>query len=210
MSWRDHFDDFVITTPRAQLRVADDELLDALGDAAAHGIAPTHPTPFRDSWDALSSDGRRHYIVARQQQAWAEFSLDRWRLPLAVCQDGDVVGELTFTAAQFRRDKTFANALWLTSDRRGAGLGTEVLRAALHFGFGALAADRALAMTFADNAASTAVIRKTGYQLSGASLYVGGANTGRRLVHYRLDRRRWAMAPSAAAVTVADMCLHFP
>lgn len=212
MQWREHFSSLRIDTPTVQLRVADDDMLAELGEVAASalGTFAEDQSPFRTRWDQLDADERCTLVVKRQRDAWATFDLGTWRLPLAVRIDGKVAGEVTLTAQRFRAQPVFSTASWLAEAVRGRGFGTEVRMAALQFGFGALAATRALSQSFADNAASIGVSKALSYQLSGATMYVDPGRTPRRLLHYRLDRRMWEARVRRGDIVVTGMCTHFP
>jgi RimJ/RimL family protein N-acetyltransferase len=210
MGWREHFKDLRIETLRVALVVGDDALVDRLGDVAAEHVTPMNPTPFRVTWDHLPAEERKAFIVGRQAECWDTFSLEGWRVPLVVCVDGVPVGEVLLSGQRFREARTFGTAGWLGEPWRGQGLGFEMRRAALQFGFGALSADRAITQSFSDNAAALAVTKRLKYDLSGASLYVGGGNTGRRLLHHRLGRRKWESYVRSDRITMEGMCHHFP
>lgn len=210
MEWREHFLNLRATSFTLTLQVADDELLDSLGNVAANHIHPMRPTPFRASWDHLPAEQRKKFIVDRQLSMWDSFSLNNWNLPLVICADGAPVGEVILSAQRFRVDKTFSTSLWLGEPWRNQNVGTEAAQIALQLGFGALSADRATTKTFSNNATALTLIKNTGYSLSGATLYVGGTNTGRRLIHYRLNRRKWEGSLRRNDIHTRNMCLHFP
>ena len=126
-----------------------------------------------------------------------------------MCGRGEPVGEMLVDGQRFREDRVFGTASWLGESWRGQGLGLEVRAAALQFGVGVLAGRRALSKAFSDNVTSLGVTKRLGYSLSGASLFVGGESTGRRVLHYRLDRRRWESYVRRDDVRVDGMCVHF-
>jgi RimJ/RimL family protein N-acetyltransferase len=212
MDWKEHFVQLRITTPILELRTANETLLNKLGDVAAERISPAEPglSPFRSEWDQLSPEGRKEYIISRQNTCWDQLDIPKWRIPLIVCINDEPVGEIIVGAQRFRTQRVFSTASWLAEDVRGQGYGVESRAAALQFGFGALAAERAISISFVENERAIAVSRSLSYKLSGASLFINGKKPVRRLMHYRIESRLWEGRIKRADIEVTGMCTHFP
>lgn len=193
MDWRQQLSNLAVTTPILTLQVADDQLLDSLGEVAANNIHPDtfEKSPFRSRWDHLDSSGRKNYIVTRQQELWKDFRAENWSIPLVIVFGDVPVGEVIVRAQRFQEYKTFSTASWVGESHRRQGIGIESRVAALQLGFETFMAERALSQSFVENEAAMAISHKLSYQISGATPFIHGRGPIRRLMYYRLGRRLW-------------------
>lgn len=179
-----------IATPTLELRYPDDDGLVALMRLAAEGIHDPATMPFNEPWTRVESPelerrGLQHHWMVR-----ATLSRDDWRLPLAVCVDGEVLGIQAIGAKQFFVRRTVDTGSWLVRRAQGKGLGTEMRAAVLHLAFAGLAAEEAHSGSFADNPASAAVSRHNGYVANGEEI-VEREGEPARMQRWVLTRARW-------------------
>jgi RimJ/RimL family protein N-acetyltransferase len=195
-----------VRTPRLVLRYPDDHDVMALAELAAAGIHDPETMPFSVPWtDAPPSDLRRntvqHYWLTR-----GEWSVNRWRLPMAVVHDGAVVGVQDLFATDFPVLRAVATGSWLGLGHQGRGIGTEMRAAILHLAFAGLGAEHAYSGAFDDNAASRAVSAKLGYEDDGRKQVVRRGQPA-WLTGYRLARHRWEQQRRAdIAIDGLDAC----
>lgn len=156
--------DLEVRTPRLSLRYVDDELGAELARLAATGIHDPEWMPFSIPWtDAespeLERDAMRFYWRSR-----AETTVTNFRTPLAVIENGTVVGASDLVAADYPVLRSFETGSWLGRRHQGRGLGKELRIATLTLGFVGLDAVEATTGAYADNAPSLGVTRSLGYE----------------------------------------------
>ncbi|MFH8373970.1 GNAT family N-acetyltransferase [Streptomyces cyaneofuscatus] len=179
-----------IRTPRLELRLPDEALLDELASVGAGGVHAPDRMPFIVPWTDGEPDevGRATYQhVLGTIAGWTEKD---WHLSLAVLHEGKVVGRQDVMGREFGVRREVMTGSWLGLPHQGQGIGTEMRAAALHLAFEGLGARYAVSDARTDNAGSLGVSRRLGYEPDGLQIEVirGEAVTLRRL---RLDRTGW-------------------
>ncbi|OBJ88156.1 acetyl-/succinyl-CoA transferase [Mycobacterium asiaticum] len=182
--------DLRITTPRLQLRLPTEEVIDQLIDTILDGVHPPDKMPFSVPWTRVPREYLPYNTLAYLWRELAGFNRDDWSLPLAVVVDGRAVGVQGLMAKQFPVARQVDSGSWLGMRHQRNGYGTEMRAAALHFAFAALGAQAATSQSFTDNPASIAVSRRLGYQDDGLDRMAreGAVAEMRR---FRLTREDW-------------------
>ena len=183
--------DLRITTPRLELRYVDDEIGARLMTlAATDGVHAPDFMPFSTPWTRLEEphlqqEGMRFYWRTR-----AETSPKHWMLPMAVYDDGTLVGVQDLKGVQFSVTRSIVTGSWLGRSHQGKGIGKEMRSAVLHLAFDGLGAEVAETSAYADNPASLGVTRALGYQENGWYL---DAREGKQARHLRflMTRADW-------------------
>ena len=181
-----------VTTPRLELRAASDQRLDDLVPLVAAGKATADPPPSDDPSSFYEPDP--DVRVDRWLQAiWrgrGTVRADVWRLVFVVYLDDEPVGQQDLTGHDFNDFGTVESSSWVTSDRRGEGIGTEMRAAILHLAFEGLGAREAHSEGAMNNVASNAVSQRLGYQRNGVgwATHQGMPVLGQR---WRLTREDW-------------------
>lgn len=179
-----------ITTPRLQLRLPDEEVIDQLIETILDGVHPPDQMPFSVPWTRVPRDYLPFNTLSYLWRELAGFKRDDWSLPLAVLVDGTAVGVQGLMAKQFPITRQVESGSWLGLRHQGNGYGTEMRAAALHFAFAELGARVAASSSFLDNPASIAVSRRLGYLDNGVDRTAreGAVAEMRR---FRLTRADW-------------------
>ena len=185
-----------ITTPRLTLAYPTDETSAELAQVAKRGIHPEGISPFMTDFSLLPPDERARSVVQFQWKGRAEFSVEKWTLPLIVLVDGDVVGVQDAFTSHFALTRAVTTGSWLAADRQGQGIGTEMRRAILHLLFDGLGAEVAHTEAFAHNASSQGVTRKLGYLEDGETIGKRGDGKAERSLRFRMTREQWDQVPS--------------
>ncbi|MCU1488149.1 MAG: N-acetyltransferase [Actinomycetia bacterium] len=179
-----------VVTPRLELRYIDDELARSLAELAIDGVHAADAMPFSIPWTRQPPDVMR---VEYPKHVWANratFTVEDWKLNLAVMVDGEPVGVQDAFAKQFALTRQFETGSWLGLRHQGRGIGTEMRAAILHLGFEGLGAARATTGAWDDNPSSQAVTRKLGYTDNGWSFEVReGARV--RMLRFAMLRDEW-------------------
>jgi len=179
-----------IRTPRLELRLPDEALLDELASVGAGGVHAPDRMPFIVPWTDGEPDevGRASYQhVLGTIAGWTP---QDWHLSLAVLHGGKVVGRQDVMGREFGVRREVMTGSWLGLPHQGQGIGTEMRAAALHLAFEGLGARYAVSDARTDNAGSLGVSRRLGYEPDGLQIEVirGEAVTLQRV---RLDRAGW-------------------
>ncbi|MEV7847191.1 GNAT family N-acetyltransferase [Streptomyces cyaneofuscatus] len=179
-----------IRTPRLELRLPDEALLDELASVGAGGVHAPDRMPFIVPWtDGEPSEvGRATYQhVLGTIAGWTP---QNWHLSLAVLHGGEVVGRQDVMGREFGVRREVMTGSWLGLPHQGQGIGTEMRAAALHLAFEGLGARYAVSDARTDNAGSLGVSRRLGYEPDGLQIEVirGEAVTLQRV---RLERAGW-------------------
>jgi RimJ/RimL family protein N-acetyltransferase len=189
-----------ITTPRLELRMPTDDDVVRLMDAAVHGIHEPTQMPFAMPWTDAPPDELRRSGVAHHARCRADLTSRAWTLLFAVYVDGEPVGAQDVMAKRFDPRREVETGSWLARRLHGAGLGTEMREAVLHFAFDSLGALAANSGAYEDNTASNRVSEKVGYVRNGRAAVArsrgerapDGPSEERAIeVLYRIDRARW-------------------
>lgn len=179
-----------ITTPRLQLRLPDEEVIDQLIDAILDGVHPPDQMPFSVPWTRVPREYLPFNTLSFLWRELASFRRDEWSLPLAVLLDGKAIGVQGLMAKHFPITRQVDTGSWLGLRYQGNGYGTEMRAAALHFAFDELGAEVATSQSFTDNAASIAVSRRLGYQDNGVDR-LAREGTPAETLRFRLTREDW-------------------
>ena len=182
--------DLRIRTPRLELRVPTERLIDDIIDVALDGVHDPATMPFEFAW---TDAPREELPVNTLQFYWGQLAavtVDDWHLGLAVLVDGQVVGVQGVGASRFPLRHEVSTGSWLGLRHHGQGIGTEMRSAVLHFAFDVLGAEYALSAAWRDNAASLAVSRKLGYRENGVTRKVRRGQVDEQ-IELRLSRSAW-------------------
>jgi RimJ/RimL family protein N-acetyltransferase len=182
--------DLRIRTPRLELRVPTERLIDDIIDVALDGVHDPATMPFEFAW---TDAPREELPVNTLQFYWGQLAavtVDDWHLGLAVLVDGQVVGVQGVGASRFPLRHEVSTGSWLGLRHHGQGIGTEMRSAVLHFAFEVLGAEYALSAAWRDNAASLAVSRKLGYRENGVTRKVRRGQVDEQ-IELRLSRSAW-------------------
>jgi len=182
--------DLRIRTPRLELRVPTERLIDDIIDVALDGVYDPATMPFEFAW---TDAPREELPVNTLQFYWGQLAavtVDDWHLGLAVLVDGQVVGVQGVGASRFPLRHEVSTGSWLGLRHHGQGIGTEMRSAVLHFAFEVLGAEYALSAAWRDNAASLAVSRKLGYRENGVTRKVRRGQVDEQ-IELRLSRSAW-------------------
>lgn len=185
--------DVLVRTPHLELRAATDERLAALAPLVAAGYANAEPPP----WDDPSAfydpdpDTRVHRWLQAVWRARGTVRPDAWRLAFVAFVDDEPVGQQDLTGHDFNDFGTVESTSWVSSKRRGRGIGTEMRSAILHLAFQGLKAREAHSEGAMDNVGSNAVSERLGYTRNGVAwaTHQGKPVLGQR---WRLTRDEWA------------------
>ena len=182
--------DLRVRTARLELRPPTDDDACALAALAARGIHDPDWLPFAIPWSIqpspqLEREALKHYWAAR-----ANWTVDRWHLPLAVLCDGEVVGTQGFGAHKFAVVRSVNSGSWLGPQHQGKGIGKEMRAAMLHLAFDGLGAQYAVSGAWHDNAPSLGVSRALGYEENGIEIAERQGKPDRQ-IGLLLTRERW-------------------
>ncbi|MEW2070201.1 GNAT family protein [Streptomyces sp. NPDC007346] len=179
-----------IRTPRLELRLPDEALLDALASVAAGGVHAPDRMPFTYPWTDGGPDEVGRSVFQHVLGTIAGWTPQEWTLSLAVLHEGEVVGRQDVMGREFGVRREVVTGSWLGLAHQGQGIGTEMRAAALHLAFAGLGARYAVSDAMTDNHRSLGVSRRLGYAPDGLQVQVvrGAAVTLQRL---RLDRAGW-------------------
>ena len=159
--------DLRVRTPRLELRPPDDELAVELAALAAAGIHDPDTMPFAIPFTDQPSPQMERSSLQYFWRTRAEWTPQKWALPLAVIADGAVVGLQDINAESFATLRTVRTGSWLGQHHQGQGIGKEMRAAVLHLAFDGLDAVCAYSGAWHDNAPSLGVSRALGYVENG-------------------------------------------
>jgi RimJ/RimL family protein N-acetyltransferase len=159
--------DLRITTPRLELRYANDADIDALMTLAAQGIHDEDLMPFGIPWTRIEPPRLQWQGMQHHWRTRAALSPESWTLPFAVREDGVLVGTQDIKGTSFAVTRAVSTGSWLGRAHQGRGIGKEMRAAVLHLAFDALGAQVAETSAFADNEPSVGVTTSLGYKDNG-------------------------------------------
>lgn len=179
-----------IRTPRLELRLPDEALLDQLATVATGGVHAADRMPFLVPWTDGTPDEVGRATYQHVLGTIAGWTPEEWHLSLVVLHKGQAVGRQDVMGKEFGVRREVVTGSWLGLPHQRQGIGTEMRAAALHLAFAGLGARYAVSEAWTDNAGSLGVSRKLGYEPDGLQIQVirGEAAPLRRL---RLDRAGW-------------------
>jgi RimJ/RimL family protein N-acetyltransferase len=182
--------DLRITTPRLQLRLPTEGLMDELIDTALDGVHDPDRMPFAVPWTRAPREELPFNTLSHYWQELARFTPNDWVLPFAVVIDGTAVGVQAVSAKKFPVIRQVDSGSWLGVRYQGRGYGNEIRGAALCFAFTELGAQVANSESFADNPSSIAVSRRQGYHENGRGRRAREGAMAETL-RFRLTRDDW-------------------
>ena len=177
-----------LITPRLELRIARDDDLPALAEAAIRGIHDRDRMPFAHAWTDEPPAILRREMARYFWRERAAVAPGTWMLNFAVLEDGVPFGVQDLRAVDFTPLRTVSTGSWLTRSRQGDGLGTEMRAAILAFAFDHLGAEVAESGALDWNDASLRVSRRLGYRDNGEKRVTARPGELAREVLLRLDR----------------------
>ncbi|MGW6027406.1 GNAT family N-acetyltransferase [Streptomyces sp. NPDC055099] len=182
-----------LTTGDLVLRIPDDRQLDELAQVAADGVAPRGAALSRP-WAPGPAEETARQVVQTHWKARGDWHEDNWSLLLAVFHDGEVIGEQSLSACDFRVTREAHTGFWLGQRFQRRGFGTQMRTAALGLAFDCLGAERVMTTAFAGDSASRRVSERLGYEPNGVRRFAAG----HRLVEAHdtvLTADRWHRQP---------------
>jgi RimJ/RimL family protein N-acetyltransferase len=183
----------LVRTPRLELRALTDERMEALAPLVAAGHATADPPPWDDPSPFYEPDPDTRVDLWMQAvwRARGTVRSDAWRLNFAAFVDDEPVGQQDLTGHDFNDFGTVESTSWVSSDRRGEGIGSEMRAAILHLAFEGLGAREALSEGAIDNPGSNTVSERLRYSRNGVAwaTHQGRPVLGQR---WRLTRDDWS------------------
>ena len=155
-----------ITAGPVELRGITDDLLDPLAGLATDIHDPDF-MPFGYPWTLTPAPDMPLSVAQYHWGKRASFSPARWTADFAVFYDGELVGSQGFTTRDYLVTRCGETGSWLGRRFQGRGIGTAMRQVVCAFAFDHLDAEYITSTAFADNPASLAVSRKTGYTENG-------------------------------------------
>jgi RimJ/RimL family protein N-acetyltransferase len=198
--------DLRIRTPRLELRVVDDELAVELAALAAAGIHDPDTMPFAIPFTDQPSPQLERSSLQFFWRTRADWSPERWALPLAVMVDGVAAGVQDVAAESFGLLRAVKTGSWLGRDHQGRGTGKEMRAAVLHLAFEGLNAVVAYSGAWHDNEPSLRVSRALGYEVNG-ELIQPRRDVADRQILLKLPRERWTRRDDIAIENL-EPCLE--
>jgi RimJ/RimL family protein N-acetyltransferase len=174
--------DLRIRTDRLELRAPTDDDLVALLDIARQGVHDPSLMPFEFAWTDLPSPEFEASFLRYFWGTRASWSVEAWKLPLAVILAGRPIGIQEVGATRFATLRAVETGSWLGLRHQGQGMGTEMRAAVLAFAFEGLGATTAASCALDGNEASRRVSEKLGYRPNGEALV---APRGQPVVQHR-------------------------
>ena len=156
-----------ITAGPVELRGITDDLLGPLADLAIAGIHAPDAMPFSVPWSITPAERMPLGFAQYHWQVRASFSQEKWTANFAVFWEGELVGTQGVITKDFLVTRTGETGSWLSLEFQGKGIGTAMRQVMCAFLFDHLEFDHITSAAFADNPASLAVSRKTGYAKNG-------------------------------------------
>ncbi len=190
-----------IRTASLELRPPTDADLAQLVELVLEGIHDPETMPFVTGWTDAPSPELERGALRYWWGCRAGFDAGNWDLPFAVVHDGAVVGVQNLTATDFPTLRTAETGSWLGLAHQGKGIGKEMRRAVVTFGFDCLGAHTITSGAMVDNLASQRVSLAVGYERNGTDT-VNRRGVPTEQYRYRLTRQRWAEVSADADVEV--------
>ncbi len=155
-----------ITAGPVELRGVTDELLGPLADLATDIHDPDF-MPFTFPWSLTPAPDMPRSVAQYHWGKRASFSSAQWTADFAVFYDGELAGSQGFSTKDYLVTRGGETGSWLSRRFQGRGIGTAMRQVICAFIFDHLDAEYITSSAFADNPASLAVSRKTGYTDNG-------------------------------------------
>jgi RimJ/RimL family protein N-acetyltransferase len=156
-----------ITAGPVELCGITDDLLGPLAELATDIHDPGF-MPFTIPWSLTAAPDMARNVAQYHWGRRAGFSSAQWSADLAVFFDGELVGSQGITTRDYLITRCGETGSWLARRFQGRGIGTAMRQVICAFVFDHLDARYITSSAFADNPASLAVSRKTGYADNGS------------------------------------------
>jgi len=200
------FFDLAVTTPRLTLQYVDDATAaDLMELVAREGVHDPDLMPFAVPWTraeppVLQRNGLQYFWRSR-----ADTCPEAWDLPLAVREDGQLVGVQALHAKEFHVTRVLSSGSWLVRSAQRRGIGKQMREAILQLAFEGLGAEAATTGAFADNVASLGVTRSLGYAENGWEVKNREGEPARSLM-FLMERADWT-AREDITISGLEPCL---
>lgn len=182
--------DLEIHTPDLTLRYPDDDTLVALVQLAAQGVHDPSVMPFVTPWTRFDSPKLEQEALRFHWRCRADTRPDSFRIPLAVFRGEELLGASEVGGSNFAALRSFETGSWLGQRFQGHGVGKQVRRASLAFGFDGLDGQLATTAAWHDNPASLGVTRSLGYNEQGRERQLReGVSTD--LINFDMEREHF-------------------
>jgi RimJ/RimL family protein N-acetyltransferase len=155
-----------ITAGPVELRGITDDLLGPLAELATD-IHDQDLMPFAYPWSLTPAPDMPRSVAQYHWEKRSSFSPARWTADLAAFHGGELVGSQGFSTRDYLVTRGGETGSWLCRRFQGRGIGTAMRQVICAFIFDHLDARYITSSAFADNPASLAVSRKTGYADNG-------------------------------------------
>jgi RimJ/RimL family protein N-acetyltransferase len=155
-----------ITAGPVELRGITDDLLGPLAELATDIHDPDF-MPFGYPWSLVPAADLPRNVAQYHWGKRASFSPAQWTADFAVFHHGELVGCQGFSTKNYLIVRGGETGSWLGRGFQGKGIGTAMRQVLCAFVFDHLDARYITSSAFADNLASLAVSRKTGYTENG-------------------------------------------
>jgi RimJ/RimL family protein N-acetyltransferase len=155
-----------ITAGPVELRGITDDLLGPIADLALDIHDPDF-MPFFGPWSLTPAPDMPRIVAQYYWGLRASFSPAKWSADFAVFYDGELVGCQGFATTDYQILRTGETGSWLGRGFQGRGIGTAMRQVICAFLIDHVNAWHITSAAFADNPASLAVSRKTGYSDNG-------------------------------------------
>ena len=155
-----------ITAGPVELRGVTDDLLGPLAELATDIHDPDF-MPFDFPWSLTPAPDMPRNVAQYHWGKRASFSPAQWNADFAVFYDDELVGSQGFSTKDYLVTRGGETGSWLSRRFQGRGIGTAMRQVICAFVFDHLNAEYITSSAFADNPASLAVSRKTGYADNG-------------------------------------------
>lgn len=156
-----------ISTPRLDLIPLRDQDFPGLVEAALKGIHSPELTPFGYPWTDAEPEDLARNLVSYQWSLRNKVMPNNWTIVFGIHHNNQIIGVQDLSVRDFKNRLTVNSGSWLTQDKQGCGLGTEMRAGVLMFAFDILKANWAESSAAAWNKASLTVSQKLGYELNG-------------------------------------------
>ena len=155
-----------ITAGPVELRGITDDLLGPLADLAVDIHDPDF-MPFGFPWSLTPAPDMPRSVAQYHWGKRASFSPAQWSADFAVFYERELVGAQGFATKDYLVTRAGETGSWLNRRFQGRGIGTAMRQVICAFLFDHVDARYITSTAFADNPASLAVSRKTGYTDNG-------------------------------------------
>lgn len=180
----------LLAADRLELRLPDEDEIEALIDVARKGIHPPDRMPFSIPWTDLEGEAFERGFRAYHERARRDWLPERWALELAVFVDGEPAGFQGLVGREFAALRSVSTGSWLGAGYQGRGIGKAMRVAVLTLAFDGLGAEEATTEALLDNHASAGVSRALGYAENGIGR-LAPRGVAQETQRFRMTRAGW-------------------